>query len=102
MTRHDLPRCPHCGEWPEDDDATGLVRAPIYCAADGCPIQCVHMTEAEWSRRPIEAAYEADLIHAREVGDARKRNLEQMRANFDAMSAIADELAAGLAQLRGL
>ena len=102
MTRHDLPRCPFCGAWPEDDDDTGLSPAPIVCLNPGCVIYGLHVTEAAWSHRPIEAQYEADLIHAREVGDARLANLEQMRANFHAMSAIADELAAGLEKVKGV
>lgn len=89
MTRHDLPRCPFCGAWPEDIDPSGMVRV-ISCTADGCPIRFALFTEQAWSRRPIEAAYEADLIHAREVGDRRKADLEQMRANFDAMAEIAE------------
>lgn len=90
MTRHDLPRCPFCGAWPEDDDDTGLSLRPIVCRGRGCIINGLHMSEADWSRRPIEAAYEADLIHAREVGDRRKADLEQMKANFDAMAEIAE------------
>lgn len=102
MTRHDLPRCPFCGAWPEDEDDIGVSSVPIVCRTPGCVIAGRCMSEADWSRRPIEAGYEADLIHAREVGDARLANLEQMRANFHAMSAIADELAAGLEKVKGV
>jgi predicted NBD/HSP70 family sugar kinase len=90
MTRHDLPRCPFCGGWPEDDDGIGLDLRPVACRNLGCVIEGLHMTEVAWSRRPIEAAAEADLIHAREVGDRRKADLEQMKANFDAMAEIAE------------
>lgn len=90
MTRHDLPRCPFCGAWPEDDDSTGFVQKPIGCANAACPISRIRMTETEWKQRPIEAGYEADLIHAREVGDDLRANLAQMKANFDAMAEIAE------------
>ena len=91
MTRHDLPRCPHCGGWPEDNDRSGLRAMPVECANVDCPAYGLRMSEAAWSRRPIEAGYEADLIHAREVADELRRNLSQMRSNFDAMADIADK-----------
>ena len=48
--RHDLPRCPFCGQWPAD-------AGEFYtcCVTDGCPMSKAGCVEIEvWSRRPLE------------------------------------------------
>ena len=88
--RHDLPRCPFCGQWPADAGADFTV-----CLTDGCPIQN-HMIAIEgWQTRPLEREYDADLAHAREAYEYQARTIEQVRLNWPALRDIIDRTLAG-------
>lgn len=59
--RHDLPRCPFCGQWPADAG-----EFYVCCVTDGCPMSKAGCVEIEaWCQRPLEREYDADLAHAR-------------------------------------
>ena len=61
--RHDLPRCPFCGQWPADAG-----EFYVCCVTDGCPMSKAGCVEIEaWCQRPLEREYDADLAHAREA-----------------------------------
>lgn len=48
--RHDLPRCPFCGQWPADAG-----EFYVCCVTDGCPMSKAGCVEIEaWCQRPLE------------------------------------------------
>ena len=53
--RHDLPRCPFCGQWPADAG-----EFYVCCVTDGCPMSKAGCVEIEaWCQRPLEREYDA-------------------------------------------
>jgi hypothetical protein len=75
--RHDLPRCPFCGQWPADAG-----EFYVCCVTDGCPMSKAGCVEIEaWCQRPLEREYDADLAHAREAYEYQARTLDQVRLN---------------------
>ena len=90
MTRHDLPRCPFCGAWPEQP---GGVEAGTVCCGNGrCVIAGVQMSEDDWKTRPLEAEYDVDLLHARQCFERMDRNLEQARINVEGLLPLIDSM----------
>lgn len=84
--RHDLPRCPFCGQWPAD---AGEFYA--CCVTPGCPMSKAGCVEIEvWCNRPLEREYDADLAHAREAYEYQARTLDQVRLNWPALRDIID------------
>jgi|GEM_PF-1579319 hypothetical protein len=74
--RHDLPRCPFCGQWPADAG-----EFYVCCVTDGCPMSKAGCVEIEaWCQRPLEREYDADLAHAREAYEYQARTLLPWKA----------------------
>lgn len=87
---HDLPRCPFCGAWPTRPENCEL--GVVYCGNQGCPICGVVISEDKWRQRPLEAEYDADLLHAAECYTRMQANLEQARQNVSGLLPLIDSI----------
>lgn len=82
---HTVPRCPFCGDFPEEVGETYVV-----CRHEGCAIQGQIIEIEMWCKRPLEKEYEIDLMHAREAYDAQVRTLDQFRLDWPVLRDMID------------
>lgn len=86
-------RCPFCGEIPvTSPDYAGPNQVTAVCQTTACPMQGRIIALEIWNRRPIEAEYEADLRHCREVLIRDQVNLDQARNNWRVLRETMDNL----------